>query len=93
MAKHRKQDRGGVSSWYVCPRLRRSSELIDSQATRRLLSGEQTVASAVPEKMRTNGDQLRKLDMLATERLLAAGGAGLDIRRKLLAGPASVSIR
>ncbi len=53
---------------------------------RRLLHGQRTAESAVPLDMATDEKQLRALDELATERLLAAGGAGMSVRRKVLAG-------
>jgi hypothetical protein len=36
--------------------------------------------------MATTPEQLRALDELATERLLAVGGEGMGTRRKVLAG-------
>jgi hypothetical protein len=36
--------------------------------------------------MSSTVEQLRALDALATEQLLEAGGAGMGIRRKVLAG-------
>lgn len=56
------------------------------KATRSLLGSQSTVESAVPASMTPNEKQLRALDELVTERLLSAGGAGMGVRRKLLAG-------
>lgn len=62
-----------------------------SQCTRRLLATPQQSNSAVPETMYTTPSQLRALDELATERVLAAGGVGQDARRRVLG--ATVSVR
>lgn len=40
--------------------------------------------TSVPEGLQTSEKQLRLLDELATERLLDAGGQGVDVRRKVL---------
>lgn len=40
--------------------------------------------TSVPEDLQTSEKQLRLLDELATERLLDAGGQGVDVRRKVL---------
>ena len=57
-----------------------------SQAARRLLEDRTSMDSAVPPAGATSEKQLRALDEVATERLLAAGGAGMEVRRKILAG-------
>ncbi|KAK4688607.1 ER membrane protein complex subunit 2, partial [Tremellales sp. Uapishka_1] len=54
-------------------------------ATRRLLNLSNS-DSSVPSNLSSSPKQLRLLDELATERLLAFGGAGLGVRRKVLAG-------
>ncbi|WWD22566.1 hypothetical protein CI109_107059 [Kwoniella shandongensis] len=54
-------------------------------AVRRLLESPNSETS-VPDESRTTSKQLNALDELATERLLAAGGKGLEVRRKVLAG-------
>ncbi|RSH85289.1 hypothetical protein EHS25_005096 [Saitozyma podzolica] len=53
---------------------------------RRLLESKIAPETSVPPEMATTPDQLRALDELATERLLAVGGAGMEARRKVLAG-------
>lgn len=53
---------------------------------RRLLDGDDGPESSVPVEQRTTEKQLKALDQLATERLLAAGGEGKDARRRVLAG-------
>lgn len=60
----------------------------DRQSTRRLLERKSAskVESAVPEEQRSSPKQLQALDQLATERILAAGGTGLDIKRTVLSG-------
>jgi hypothetical protein len=40
----------------------------------------------VPDRSATSREQLEKLDALATERILAVGGAGMEVRRAVLAG-------
>lgn len=40
--------------------------------------------TSVPEDLQTSEKQLRLLDEMATERLLDAGGQGVDVRRKVL---------
>ncbi|KAK8845618.1 hypothetical protein IAR55_006334 [Kwoniella newhampshirensis] len=52
-------------------------------STRRLLESPNAETS-VPEDSRTTEQQLKALNELATEIILAAGGKGLDIRRKVL---------
>lgn len=63
-------------------------DLADEKSTRRLLERKAggKVDSAVPEEQRTSLPKLQALDQLATERILAAGGSHLDIKRKSLAG-------
>ena len=56
------------------------------KAARRLLEAQNAAESVVPAAMTTNEKQLRGLDELATERLLAAGGAGMGVRRKVMGG-------
>ncbi|WVQ85954.1 hypothetical protein IAT38_008122 [Cryptococcus sp. DSM 104549] len=46
--------------------------------------------TSVPEDMRTSAKQLQALNELATERILEAGGKGLDIRRTVLGDAALV---
>ena len=62
--------------------------LADEKSTRRLLERKAggKVDSAVPEEQRTSLPKLQALDQLATERILAAGGSHLDVKRKILAG-------
>jgi hypothetical protein len=63
--------------------------IINVQSTRRLLERKASgkVDSAVPEEQRTSLPKLQALDQLATERILAAGGTHLDIKRKILSAP------
>ncbi|WVO17432.1 hypothetical protein L204_105124 [Cryptococcus depauperatus] len=42
------------------------------------------VNTSVPQDIRTTEKQLKDLDVLATERLLAAKGKGIDVRRQML---------
>ena len=60
----------------------------DEKSTRRLLERKTggKVDSAVPEEQRTSLPKLQALDQLATERILAAGGSHLDVKRKILSG-------
>lgn len=61
-------------------------DMLTEQSTRRLLERKtpSKIESAVPEEQRCKPKQLQALDQLATERILAAGGSGLDIQRKVL---------
>lgn len=61
---------------------------LTEQATRRLLQRKSPSKSesAVPEGQRCNPKQLQALDQLATERILAAGGTGLEVKRKVMSG-------
>ncbi|UOH79586.1 hypothetical protein LQV05_000593 [Cryptococcus neoformans] len=52
-------------------------------AIQRLLDSP-NVETSVPVDLQTSEKQLRLLDELATERLLDAGGQGVDVRRKVL---------
>jgi hypothetical protein len=56
------------------------------QSLRRLLESKIAPETSVPPEMATTPDQLRALDELATQRLLAVGGAEMEARRKVLAG-------
>lgn len=40
----------------------------------------------MPESQKSTQQQLKALDALATERILAAGGTGMEVKRKVLAG-------
>jgi hypothetical protein len=62
--------------------------MANKQSTRRLLERKAggKIDSAVPEEQRTSLPKLQALDQLATERILAAGGSHLDIKRKILSG-------
>ncbi|CAK9786477.1 hypothetical protein CC85DRAFT_252968 [Cutaneotrichosporon oleaginosum] len=56
-------------------------------ASRRLLeSTAKRVDTAVPDRSTSSREQLEKLDALATEQILAVGGAGMEVRRAVLAG-------
>ncbi|BEI81411.1 hypothetical protein CcaverHIS002_0205710 [Cutaneotrichosporon cavernicola] len=56
-------------------------------SSRRLLeSTAKRIDSAVPDRSTTSRAQLEKLNALATERILAIGGAGMQVRRAVLAG-------
>ncbi|EIW69895.1 hypothetical protein TREMEDRAFT_29601 [Tremella mesenterica DSM 1558] len=51
---------------------------------RKLLEEGETLTTVVPDSMSTTPDQLKALDLLATERLLAIGGNDMESRRKIL---------
>lgn len=53
------------------------------KAIQRLLNSP-NLETSVPEDLQTSEKQLRLLDELATERLLDAGGQGVDVRRKVV---------
>jgi len=85
--RERRRERGGVSSWYVSVDTYRP----DEQSAKRLLDGEGE--TSVPEEQATSEAQLRKLEQLATERLLAVGGSGMATRRSVLSNATSVEVR
>lgn len=53
------------------------------KAIQRLLDS-LNLETSVPEDLQTSEKQLRLLDELATQRLLDAGGQGVNVRRKVL---------
>ena len=66
--------------------------LYDLQALRRLSMSQSTAESAVPSGMMTSEKQLRALEEVTTERLLAAGGVGMGPRRRVLAGQSATEL-
>ena len=58
----------------------------DVQSAKRLLAGEGE--TTVPAEQATGEAKLRKLEQLATERLLAVGGAGMTATRSVLSNAA-----
>jgi hypothetical protein len=84
IAPRRIREHGGASSWYVQPTISGRLASLNAQSIARLMDGG-SGESAVPPEHATTPAQLKQLDELTTERLLAAGGAGLTARRAVLA--------